>query len=342
MTTTRACGVALATILLTAAAAAQDVPNLRGRVITPAGAALPDVEVGIEGAKATARTDMKGAFVFVNVKKGFQNLQFRRIGYLPATISVKVPEMSDTLSVMLVPIPPTLDTVQVKAKLNVVAGIVLDAQNRPVVGAMVDMIGAKSDHMLSDEGGWFTFTSVRSGVVVVRARKEGYEMATHSMPLEDWRGIVLHLDTIDAKPHSAKRADLSGIGNAVEFAWKETQQRLTMRGPRAIIVTREDLAPFADMNLGEAVRHTEPGASLSQDLGYAATNVCVIEDGKKLIGSTSLDMYNADDVDWVEIYPPGEEPSGSLARYARGGGCRAVRSASGRGRGVLYAVVWLR
>jgi hypothetical protein len=179
-------------------------------------------------------------------------------------------------------------------------------------------------------------------VVVVRARKEGYAMATYSLPLEDWRGIVLHLDSIDAKPHSARRADLSGIGNAVEFAWTETQQRIIKKGLHAVIVTREDLAPLADMNLGEAVRHTEPGASLSQDLGYAATNVCVIEDGKKLIGSTSLDMYNADDVDWVEIYPPGTELSGSLARYARGGGCRAVRSSSGRGRGVFYAVVWLR
>lgn len=332
MKTTRACVVALATILLTTPALAQDVPNVKGQVISPAGVPLPEVEVRLEGKKTAARTDATGGFALVNAPTGYQNLEFRRIGYLPTTISLKVPEISGTVRVMMVPLPPILDTVHVKAKMNVIAGIVLDPHNRPVPGAMVDMIGVKNAQTTSDEGGWFTFASVRSGVVVVRARKEGYAMATYSLPLEDWRGLVLHLDSIDAKAHSARRAEISGIGNAVEIAWTQTRLRISKRALNTVIVTREDLAPLADMNLGEAIRHSGAASLLAADLGYAATRVCVIEDGWQLIGLTSLDMYNADDVDWVELYPPGTE--GALARYAQGGACNKQRS--------YFAVVWLR
>lgn len=332
MTATRACAAALVTILLTVPVLGQDAPNLRGHVITPGGTPLPDVEVHLEGKPATTRTDAAGAFALLSATNGYQNLEFRRIGYLPSTVSLKLPDASDTIRVMMVPVPPTLDTVQVTARMNVIAGIVLDLHNRPVPGAMVDMIGVKSAQTTSDDGGWFTFASVRSGVVVVRARKEGYVMATYSLPLEDWRGLVLHMDSMDANPRSARRADLSGIGGAVENTWLQTRQRMSRREVNTAVVTREDLAPLAEMNLGEAVRHTAAGASLAVDLGYAATTICIIEDGWKLIGSTSLDMYDTNDVDWVELYPPGT--AGGLTRLAPGGACNATRS--------YFAVVWLR
>jgi len=329
MTTTRACAVALVALLLAAPLSAQEEPNVRGQVTTPAGAPLADVEVRLEGSRAAVRTDLAGTFDLIRAPAGYQNLEFRRIGYLPTTISVKVPEVSGAVRVMMVPLPPALDTVRVTARMNVIAGIVLDPHNRPVQGAMVDMIGVKTGGTTSDEGGWFSFASVRSGVVVVRARKEGYAMATYSLPLEDWRGLVLHLDSIDAKPHSARRADLSGIGNSVEMAWTQAQQRLLRKGPLDVVVTREDLAPLADLNLGEAIRHTRAAAPLAMD---ARARVCIIEDGWQLIGMASLDMYNADDVDWVEFYPNGV--SGTLARIGEGGGCDRTRS--------TFAVVWLR
>jgi hypothetical protein len=332
----------IAAFALAVSAFAQDAPNVRGHVVSPAGIPIPGVEVRLEGVGTLTRTDEGGAFSLVKAPKGYQMLQFRRIGYLPATIPVKVPETSDSLKVMMVPMPPTLDTVQVVAHLNVLAGIVLDPKNRPIAGATVDMIGSKTGEATTDEGGWFTFTSVKSGLVVVRARKPGYEMAMYSLRLEDWRGLVLRMDTLATKMRSATRADVSGIGNAVEFAWTETRQRIAMRGSRATIVTREELAPFSDMSLGEAVRHTESGSMLTVDLQNAGTNVCVVQDGKQLVGSTTLDMWRADDVDFVELYPPGTETSGSVARYTRGGGCRPVRTPGQRSRGVFYAVVWMR
>ena len=69
----------------------------------------------------------------------------------------------------------------------------------------------------------------------------------------------------------------------------------------------------------------------------------MLEDGRLVGDSTTLDLFRANDVDFVELYPPGTESSGSVAQYTRGSGCRAV-STPGRPRatGVFYAVVWLR
>jgi len=324
-------------------ALAQEKPNVRGVVTSPAGLPLEGVDVRIDGAPMSTRTNERGLFRFVNAPKGIQTLRFRRIGFLPAVLPVRVPETSDTLEVRMVASPSMLDTVQVTAHLNVLAGVVLDAKNRPVPGAMVDLIGTRNAETTTDATGRFTFTSVKSGMIVVRARKVGYEMAMHSMLLEDWRGLVLRMDTLSSRLRAARQAEISGIGNSVEFVWKETQQRIAMHGGRAIVVTREDLAPFSDLSLGEALRYTPAAAAVATELYAAAGNVCVLKDGRFLVGSTTLDLYEARDVDFVELYPPGSEASGSVARYTRDGGCRSVRvPGQSRSRGPFYAVIWMR
>lgn len=340
-----ACAVGLlAAPLFAAPAAAQEAPNLRGRVLTPAGAPLPGVAVRIEGTETDTRTDERGAFAFANVRTGVQVLHFRRIGYLPSQLPVHVPERSDTLAVTLVPMTPALDTVRVVAQLHVLAGLVLDDKLRPIAGATVDLVGSKQAETTTDSAGSFVFTSVRSGKVIVRARKPEYEMALHSVNLEDWRGLVLTLDPLEEHLRPSKRLEYSGYGNAVEFTWKETQQRLNIaHGSRATIVTREELAPVGAMTLGQALRYTRSGSLLAADLQYAGPTICVVEDGRFFVGPTTLDLYGADDIAFLELYPPGTEVSGSLAQYARGGGCPALRL-PGRTRtsGVFYAVIWMR
>ncbi|HEY4657884.1 MAG TPA: carboxypeptidase-like regulatory domain-containing protein, partial [Gemmatimonadaceae bacterium] len=239
---------------------------------------------------------------------------------------------------------PVLDTVRVVAQLHVLAGVVLDDKYRPIAGAIVDLIGSTHAETATDSGGSFVFTSVKGGKVVVRARKPEYEMGMHSVNLEDWRGLVLLLEPLERNLRPSKRAEYSGFGNAVEFTWKETQQRLAVtHGARAVIVTREELAPLGAMTLGQALRYTRSGALLAADLQYAGANFCVIEDGRVFVGPTTLDLYRAGDVAFVELYPPGTESSGSLVHYTRGGGCRVLRL-PGRTRtsGVFYAVIWMR
>lgn len=317
-------------------------PNVSGRVHAPGGAPLEGVDVRVQGTDLRTRTDQSGSFALASVPKGPHEVVFRRLGYLPASVTVSVPETSDTIAVTMVPRTPALDTVKVVASLNVLAGIVVDSSKRPIAGATVNLIGSKNAEAETDPQGFFTFTSVQSGPVVLRVRKEGYALAMHSIRLEDWRGLWLRMERLAAGLSASKRAQQSGFGNTATFVWSETRQRLAQRGVRAAIVPREELAPLDGMPLAQAIRRTRSGALAMSELSSVADYVCVLEDGHRTIGFTTLDTFHADDVEFVELYPPGTEFTGTLAQYVRGAGCLRSASASSRRRGIFYAVVWTR
>lgn len=343
MKPTRLFALACAAVLALGAAGAQDAPapNLRGKVTSINGNPIDGVEVRIEGSSFITRSGTDGKFAFVNAPKGPQTLLLRLLGYLPAKAEVRVPT-NDSVAVRMLPTPRALDTVRVKTSLNVLAGIVVDHNDRPIPGASVEMLNGTSTAVTSDSGGWFTFTSVRNGSVLVRARKLGYAPLTTSIRLEDWRGLVVHLEPIDDKISGSKLEDASGFGNTNTFVWRETQQRLAMRGARAILIPREELAPYDDYPLNQAIQRTPTGAIETGDLNAATTNICVLLNGKNTVGPSSLGNFRTEEVEFVELYPPGTEMSGSVLRYLRGAGCRRVQVPGSFVNGVFYAVVWLR
>ena len=341
MNTTKLTALACASVLALAAAGSQDAPNLRGMVQTVAGVPIEGVEVRIDGSKFVTRSGADGAFAFVNAPKGPQLLLFRRLGYLPAKIETRVPT-AEPEEVSMLPTPRNLDTVRVVASLNVLAGVVVDQQDKPIPGATVEMLSGTSTTATTDSSGWFTFFSVKSGSVLVRARKLGFSPVTTSLNLEDWRGLVIHLDPLDYKLTGSRLDDASGFGNTYQFVWSETQQRLSMRGTRAIVVPREELAPFDDYPLGEAIVRTKTGQTETSDLGAAGANVCVLLNGKNTVGPSSLESFRTADVEFVELYPPGTEMSGSIQRYLRSTGCRRVTTPGAFTAGIFYAVIWLR
>jgi hypothetical protein len=334
--------LACASVCALAAAGAQDTsPNLRGKVISISGNPIDGVEVRVEGTQMITRTGHDGTYGFVNAPKGSQVLLFRLLGYLPAKSLVRVPNVDIPITTML-PTPRNLDTVRVTAALNVLAGVVVDERNRPVAGAAVEMVSGANLSTTTDSSGWFTFTSVRSGTVLVRARKLGFTPVTTSLRLEDWRGVVIHLEAIDEKMSASKLEDVSGFGNSNTFAWRETQQRLAMKSSRGIVIPREELEPFDDFPLGQAIQRTPTGSSETSDLNAASTNICVLINGRTMVGPSSLGNYRTEDVEFVELYPPGTEASGTVAQYLRNAGCRRVSVPGSFVVGVFYAVVWLR
>jgi hypothetical protein len=332
-----ACGSAVAL----AAAGAQDSLNLRGVVKSVAGYPISGVEVRIDGSRYVARTDAGGKFAFVNAPKGPQLLLFRLLGYLPTKAEARVPTV-DPVEVQMLPTPPQLDTVRVTASVNVLAGVVVDHKDRPIPGASVEMLNGSASSTTTDSSGWFTFTAVKSGSVLVRARKLGFAATTTSIRLEDWRGLVIHLEPLDFNLSGSKLEAASGFGNANAYVWTETQQRLSMRGSRAIVVPREELAPFDDYPLGEAIKRTPTGATETSDLNAAGLNVCVLLNGKNTVGPATLESYRTEDVEFVELYPPGTEMSGSVQRYLRNSGCRRVQVPGSFSVGPYYVVIWLR
>ena len=334
--------MAAAVAVTAAGAQAPAAPNLRGKVSSVAGNPIEGVEVRIDGTSLMTRTDRTGWFTFVNAPKGPQVLFFRLLGYFPAQAETRVPTDKDTTFVQLLATPRSLDTVKVVASVHVLAGVVVDHKNRPVPGATVEMVSAEKLGATTDSTGSFAFTSVKSGNILVRARKLGFSPVMTTLHLEDWRGLVIHLDPLDYNLTGSKLEDASGFGNTNQFVWTETQQRIAMRGSHAIVVPREELAPFDDYPLDQALRRTKTGAMDAAELNALGSNACVLLNGKTTVGATTLSTFKTDDVEFVELYPPGSETSGSAARYMRSAGCRRVKVPSSFTTGVFYVVVWLR
>lgn len=344
MTISRSLAATLASVMAIAAAGAQDAknaPNLTGTVQSVTGTPIAGVEVRIEGSPLTARTDNRGHFAIVKAPTGPQLLMFRLVGYLPTTAETRVPT-KDPDPVTMLELPHNLDTVKVVASVNILAGVVVDDKDKPVPGAIVDMLSGANSSTTTDSSGWFTFRSVRDGTVLVRARKLGFSPTTTSLALGDWRGIVIHLEPLDYNLKGTDLENASGLGNNATFVWTETKQRITTRGAHAIIVPREELAPFDDYPLDQAIKRTKTGSTEGADLNAAGGNICVLLNGKNTVGPSTLGNFRTSDVEFVELYPPGTEMSGSAARYLRSSGCRRVQAPSVFSSGVFYAVVWLR
>ncbi len=334
--------LAAVAITLTSAPLLAQAPNLVGRVVAPGGTPLDNVEVRLQGTGAVTRSDGAGMFAFVNVPAGPSQLTFRRVGYLPTVVGVSIPQRGDSLEVAMAPSTALLDTVAVTADVHVLAGVVVDERGARIPGAMVDIVGTRRASTTTDGDGWFTFTSVHSGPVMIRARRQGYGVGTFSVRLDGWRGVVLRLEQLDVTLSQSKMLDKSGFGTSTEVIWEESSRRMVQRSARSSIVPREELAARSGMGLGQAVR-TSPSGQLSSSMLDLATNrACVLLDGRRVVGPATLDTYRADDVEFVELYPPGTEASGTVGRYMRGAGCGSTTSIGGRLQPPFYAVIWMR
>jgi hypothetical protein len=318
------------------------IPPLVGHIIAPGGFPIDGAEVKVKDIGQPTRTDSRGAFTIADVPKGQFTISVRKVGYLPATYIVDWPAEKDSLKIEMLPSRTELDTVKVTAQLKVLGGIVVNERGNPIAGATVDLLGVRNGTVTTGSDGWFTFKNVKTGPVVFRVLAEGFDGKTQSANLSDSRGVVVHMTAIDMTLSKRKRDIAAGDGNTAKYVWTETQSRLFQRNMQATIVTSEDLAGFNDMTLGEAIQQSHVAAKLAPDLQAGFAQVCVLLNGSRMVGMISLDVYNADDVEWVELYPPGTEASGTVARYMQFAGCTAQRAATTARRGIFYAVVWLK
>ena len=318
------------------------VPPLAGRIVSQGGLPIEGAEVKVRDIGKLARSDTQGGFTIADVPKGQFTISVRRVGYLPSTYIVDWPAEKDSLTIEMLPSRAELDTVKVTAQLKVLGGVVVNERGNPIAGASVDLLGARNGTVTTGADGWFTFKNVKTGPVVFRVLAEGFEGKTQSATLTDSRGVVVHMNAMDPTLSKRRQEIAAGAGNTAKFTWTETQMRLLQRNMQATIVTSEDLAGFNDMSLGEAIQQSRVASKLAPDLQAGSAQLCVLLNGDRMVGMTSLDVYNADDVEWVELYPPGSEASGTVARYLRFAGCHDQRAATAARRGIFYAVVWLK
>lgn len=341
-TMTRGILALLCAVGATRAGAQQDttVRPLVGRVRSIEGYPVADAEISVDGVNRVARTNGNGTFIFTGVPKGVHEIKIRHIGYLPGVASTAVPQVVDTIRLTLIRSRPELDTVKVTAQVIVLAGVVVDERNRPLPGATVDLLGSRRTAVTTGADGWFTFPSVRSGPSILSVTRPGFEHAVQSVRLRDSRGVVVHMNRIDTTLSSGKQGNLSGLGNMAKQVWFETQQRLDRRNVNTVIVTSEDLDPVRDLTLGEAIMHAPAAANIMPDMHRSHNTACVVLNGNKMIGQVSLDTYDAEDVEFVELYPSGSPAPRSIVAYTQIAGCSP--STGTMDRGIFYAVVWMR
>ena len=330
--------LALVGLVAVPALLAQD-PNVRGRVIASDGRPLAGVEVQVQGTTLATRSEANGRFEFVGAPTGSSTLTFRRVGYLPTIAIVAIPDTAG-LEVSMVATAPELDTVRVIASLNVLAGVVVDSLYRGIADVGVEMIG-HNQRTTTDGAGRFTLTAVRSGTVILRLRKLGYAPVTQSLRLDAWRGLLVKMHALPVTLTDAQIKDKSGFGGR-EFFFNEASQRIAVRGLRAAVVSREELAAYSGASLESALMHAPSAAFVAGDLQAAGLRACVLMDGYRAVGPASLAGFRADDAEFVEIYPPGTEITSSVARNMTTVRCPVVRVASTFRRGPLYVVIWSR
>ena len=145
---------------------------------------------------------------------------------------------------------------------------------------------------------------------------------------------------IDTTLSPGKQGNLSGLGNMAKQVWFETQQRLNRRNVNTIVVTSEDLDPVRDLTLGEAITHAPSAVNILSDMHRSHNTACVVLNGNKMVGQVSLDSYDAEDVEFVELYPSGSPAPRSVVAYTQIAGCSP--SSCTMDRGTFYAVVWMR
>ena len=257
MTSSRTFAAALASMLAIAAAGAQDttsVPNLTGTVQTVTGRPIEGVEVRVDGSSLATRTDTRGHFAFLKAPKGPQLLRFRLLGYLPTATETRVPT-KDPDPVTMLALPRSLDTVRVVASVNILAGVVVDDKDKPIPGATVEMLSGTNNSATTDSSGWFTFTSVRDGTVLVRARKLGFApdmVAERAQRLG--RAVADRHQPVVGKDE----ADRRGGRLAVDHAAQHADRHIERAAPLVEAARRLNFIPFV------LRRNIDPDAALDE------------------------------------------------------------------------------
>jgi len=146
--------------------------------------------------------------------------------------------------------------------------------DHPVPGATVEVITGDKKSLTTGEDGWFILTSVRDGTIVFRTTKPGYYLTTTAVRMNECARVVVHVETLDSKLSPTRQAEASGTSNNAQVAWHDATLRMSAKGLHAVVISEEELAPLADMSLGDAIKRTKTGATLAFDLQNAAGQIC--------------------------------------------------------------------
>lgn len=343
--------------------------SLAGVVRDTAGAPISDAEVVIRDQGRGTRSGADGRFTLANVAAGTYHVWFRRLGYASVeyTWAARPGERTD-VTVSLVPIPRALDPVVVRADEDrraaahaSILGMVVDSAGMPIPEAEVQLVGANLTGV-TRAGGEFLFKPLAVGTYIVRVRKLGFAPNVRTVQLveNDDREVVIRLHRLATQLDAVTVYAESGYGED-NSVWEDFEQRRRWASTRNRILGPEDLKAYYSLPLDLAEKYigmplpSGPGVSLSLpqpgkdlssgkpakgDMGDAA---CILINGREPVFQP-LRVYGANEVEVLEIYPSGTEPTGTVSARFRDTHCRAVQNPDHPARleHPTYYVLWLK
>ncbi len=141
--------------------------------------------------RTMARTDSQGRYAFLNVPPGAHKIMVQRSGSKPKTEMVQVSARKGTESrIQLAPDdkianPRPRHTLLVRGKGNVLRGLVMDSQKRPLAGAKVTVVQQNSAvSALAGPRGNYLLRDLRPGTYRVLVSKAGYTSTAQAVTLQ--------------------------------------------------------------------------------------------------------------------------------------------------------------
>jgi len=288
----------------------------------------------------TVRSDEAGKFWFGQVPEGNYRLLVMRIGFASIRQDVAVGESNADLRIRLTPDAQDLNAIITRANVTAVyggigaVGAAKNAQGEKamtaVKGAAVQVLGSRKS-AVTDSLGRFFVELGKPGRFIIRVTSPGLavQLFTVDVPRNKAVDVSRLLDSARAEPPTGR-----------EYLWNEMDRRIGWRAMNSALVSGAELRELGG-NLTDALQRTK-GMTL-RGMRIGATT-CVFIDGIPK-PAWPLDAFRIEEVEAIELYGPGGDPTGLLASsWPAGAPCGASgRFAPAPNRAIpvaQWAVIW--
>lgn len=344
-----------------------------GRPLADVEVILRDAANAAAGAAAATRSNDRGQFT-LEAQPGSHSVWLRRLGYRSVEYTWRaMPGQRTEISVALSAIPRQLDPVIVRAdedkrsaSRSSILGLVIDTADKPIPEAEVQLVGADLGGTTRDNGG-FLFKPLAVGSYILRVRKLGYAPAMVALQLvqSDEREVVIRMTPLPASLDAFVVTEQSGYGRD-QAVYDELDQRKRWTNFKTRLLGPEDLKAFNGRSIDEAVirmgLYVPPTVSTAKarrpmsinggggqrQITTAPSNAagmgdirhdlaCILLDGKTPV-VRPLTSYTTDQIDMLEVYPPGTEVTGTVSWRFYQNQCKSLSLTDHP----PYYVLWLK
>lgn len=282
--------------------------TITGIVVDTADVPVDSIEIFITALQRRAFTDVNGAFRFADVRPGTYELRARRLGFAPQIRRVTVDrQQGATTKFMLLRISHALPAVVSSTTRGGLSGVVGDTAFNAIPGAAVRVL-ASDRRTVSDSEGAF-FLDVKPGKYMVEVTRPGFSrrLLSLTVPYDSGRRVVVWMTR-------------GASGNRDYVVTRDLVERLMTRRATSAFYTREDIGRFQFQWLKELVV-SGSGMPVSDDCEATVDGVW----------RTPVYSLTVEELESVEVYPPGTLPSLNEGRISRTRPPTSINRAGTRG-----------